>query len=728
MEKLPAEVYRIIGLHLNQQERSSCTLVCKRWKAVFSPLVFAKAVLTTRSQVEGYLGQSAEMKKYTISLHLVAPITNEEFHGFVSSCPKVKDLTLFSNYSNKLKVEPAIQLISKHWSANLVKIRMDSLLMPKVLAFLAPQLQDVTGDLEDLLIPGSSNQLYPLPNVTTLEIENGDQSGNLAIHYLNQLHSSCPKLKNLTICCMRFPTFPDLYASVQPFSLTSFHLKNCDGIIQENATQLLRIFPSLTDLSLLRTESIIRPDLVDVVHSLHEAYPAISMYSPQIRNLSIDYVYGNIDTYSYFNNLLSPLSNLHTLHLELSCLIKGVSLREKVSLSNILTSAPHLKKLSIYGLAHLITVDGLDHYCVGKSGHYDSRARRIVQRDVFFEDEDDNPPSPPVDFDNDAEIATRERSPDPIFEAYSVAGVDYLLFYTDDGQEMYGEGEVLIEEGSELMISKKMAARDSTDKSYKYWSVPRQPRSLQDFTAPMPRFTSALTILQLELVTLRNPTFRWINLCCPNLVELSVLKTGLYPWCDIYLKDLKKLQRFSMSFELYYPHLPVLLLVGEDSTKIYRPATIYSKTYIEDYHYQHVELPNLYQVKLHHSNSLTQATINNCKTIALMMSSIQECANANSVFTSNKIQNYFKLEYFILNLITAPFVVTPTRDLSRFILIELFICQNMNQNLAYFIVSEICCKSYTSNPGLSIRIKQIEAKIEGFCVKIYAAGIVTLWF
>ncbi|GAN07709.1 hypothetical protein MAM1_0172c07211 [Mucor ambiguus] len=615
MEKLPAEVCRIIGSCLNQKEQSSCTLVCKHWMKVFSPLVFAKAVLTTRNQVEGYLGQNAELKKYTISLHLVAPITNEEFQDFVSSCPKVKDLTLFSNYSNKLKVEPAIQLISKHWSTSLVKIRMDSLLMPEVLAFLAHQLQDVTGDLKDLLIPGSSNKLYSLPNITTLEIENGDQSGNEAIHFLNQLHSSCPKLKNLTICSMRFPTFPDLYADVQPFSLSSFHLKNCDGIIEENATQLLRIFPSLTDLSLLRTESIIRRNLVDIVHSLHDAYPAISMYSPQIRNLSIDYVYGDIDTLNYFNNLFSPLSNLHTLHLELSCFIGGVSLREKVSLSNILASAPQLKKLSIYGLAHLVTVDSLDHYCVGKSGHYDNRTRRIVQRDVFFDDEDDNPPSPPDDFDIDANIAAREGSPDPIFEAYSVAGVNYLLFYTDDGLEKYGEGEVLVEEGSELMISKKMGVRDSTDQSHKYWNVPQQPRSLQSFTTTMPCFTSGLTILQLEMVTLRNPTFRWINSCCPNLAELSIMKTGPYPWCDIYLKDLKKLKRFSMSFELYYPYLPVLILIGEESTRIYRPATNNSKNYVEDSLYPHVELENLYQVTLHHSNSLTQATINNCKTI-----------------------------------------------------------------------------------------------------------------
>ncbi|OAD05491.1 hypothetical protein MUCCIDRAFT_109357 [Mucor lusitanicus CBS 277.49] len=595
MEKLPAEVYRIIGSHLNQQEQRSCALVCKHWKKVFSPLVFAKAVLTTRSQVECFLSQGEDLKKYTISLHLVAPITNEEFRHFVSSCPKVKDLTLFSNYSNKLEVKPAIQLISKHWSLSLVKIRMDSLLMPRALAFLAPQLQDITGDLEDLLIPGSSKLMYSLPNLTTLEIENGTQSSNDAIRFLNQLHSSCPKLKNLTICSMRFPVFPDLYADVQPFSLNSFHLKNCDGIIEENAAQLLRIFPGLTDLSLLRTESIIRPDLVDVVHSLHDAYPAISTYSPQIRNLSIDYVYGNIDTSNYFSNLFTPLSNLHTLHLELSCQVKGVTLREKVSLSNILTGAPQLKKLSMYGLAHLVTVDGLDHYCVGKIGHYDSRTRRIVQRDAFFEDEDENPPSPPADFDIEADIAARERSPDPYFEAYSVLGVDYLLFYTDDGQEKYGEGEVLIEESSELMISKKMGAIDSADKTYKYWNVSRQPRSLQNYTTAMPCFLSGLTILQLEMVTLRNPTFRWINSCCPNLVELSVLKTGPYPWCDIYLKDLQKLQRFNMSYELYYPHLPVLILIGEESTNIYRPATIHGKSYIEDSQYQHVELQNLYQ-------------------------------------------------------------------------------------------------------------------------------------
>lgn len=615
MDKLPAEVYRIIGSRLNQQEQRECTLVCKHWQKVFSPLVFAKAVLITRSQVEGYLCQSAELKKYTISLHLVAPITNEEFKDFVSSCPKVKDLTLFSNYSNKLKVEPAIQLISNYWSTSLVKIRMDSLLMPKVLAFLAPQLQDVTGDLADLLIPGSSNKMYSLPNVKTLEIENGDQSGDMAIHFLTQLHSSCPKLKNLTICSMRFPTFPVLYADIQPFSLNSFHLKNCDGIIQENATQLLRIFPGLADLSLLRTESIIRPDLIDVVHSLHDAYSAISVYSPQVHNLSIDYVYGNLDTFGYFKNLFSPLSNLHTLHLELSCLIKGVSLREKVSLSSILSNTPQLKKLSIYGLAHLVTVDGLDQYCIGKSGHYDSRTRQIVQRDVSFDDEDADPPSPPADFDIDADIAAREHSPDPSFEAYSVSGVTYLLFYDDDGQERYGEGEVLIEEGSELMISKKMMANDSTDKTYKYWNVPRQPRSLQNFTAVMPHFTSGLTILQLEMVTLRNPTFRWINSCCPNLIELSILKTGPYPWCDIYLKDLKKLQSFNMSFELYYPHLPVLFLDGEDSTKTYRPVTIHSKAYIEDSQYQHVELENLYQVTLHHSHSLKQVTINKRKII-----------------------------------------------------------------------------------------------------------------
>lgn len=615
MEKLPVEVYRIIGSYLNQQEQKSCIRVCKLWKTVFTPLLFAKVILIKRHQVESYLSQSADLKKHTVSLHLVASISDNEFQEFVNSCPKVKDLTLFSNYSNKLKVEPAVQLIEKFWSANLVKIRMDSLLMPKVLAFLAPQLQDITGDLEDLLIPDSANKMYSFPNVKTLEIENGDTSGDHTIHFLNQLHSSCPKLRNLTICSMRFPTFPDLYEDVQPFSLNSFHLKNCDGIIQENATQLLRIFPSLTELSLLRTESIIRPDLVDVVHSLHEAYPAISMYSPQIRNLSIDYVYGNIDTFDYFKNLFSPLSNLQTLHLELSCLIKGVSLREKVSLSNILTSTPQLKTLSIYGLAHLVTVDGLDHYCVGKSGHYDNRIRRIVQRHTSFEDEDFEPPSPPDNFDIDADIVARERSPDPFFDVYSVAGVDYLLFYTDDGLEKYGEGEVLIEEGSELMISKKMGVTDSAGKTYKYWNVPRQPRSLQYFQHLPSDFTSKLTTLQLEMVTLRNPTFRWINSCCPNLTDLSVLKTGAYPWCDIYLMDLKKLQRFSMSYELYYPYLPVLFLIGEESERIYRPTAINSKEYIPDPQFQHVEHENLYQITLHHSKSLMQVLFNNCKII-----------------------------------------------------------------------------------------------------------------
>lgn len=645
MKELPTEVFRTIGSYLTQQDQKECMIVSKQWRRIFAPLVFAKAVLLTRKQVESYLRQSDILKKQTISLHLVAPISDEEFQLFVECCPKVKDLTLFSNYSNKLEVNSAIQLISKYWSSSLTKIRMDSLLMPKALKFLAHQLQNITGDMEDLFIPGTTD-MYSFPNLKTLEIENGDTTGERTIADLNQLHSSCPKLKDLTLCSMRFPVFPDMYRDVQPFSLTSFHLKNCDGIIQENTTQLLRIFPNLNTLSLLRTESIIRPDLVDVVHSLHGAYPAISHYSPQIRNLSIDYVYGNIDTMDFFKNLLLSFQNLHTLHLELSCLVAGVSLREKVSLSNILTSAPHLKKLSIFGLAHLVTVDGFEQYCIGKIGHYDNRVRRIVERDPFETFNDPEIPEDPEDHEDyeipedhedhedqedyenheDREnwdipfggninaMSTRDApSFPPQFEIYSVSGVDYLLFFTVDGR--FGEGEVLVEEGSELMISKKMGCRDSSDKSHRYWPVPQQPRSLRSFNFSPPNFCSRLQELRLEMVTLRNPTFQWINACCPHLIELSILQTGAYPWCNIYLKDLKKLRRFSMSFELYYEILPVLIMVGDETTRIFKPATIRSKTYVEDPQFQHAELESLYKVTIHHSRSLEQFLFNSCKTI-----------------------------------------------------------------------------------------------------------------
>ncbi|CEP13984.1 hypothetical protein [Parasitella parasitica] len=581
-----------------------CILVCKQWKRIFLPLIFAKAVLVTRQQVEAYLKQADELKRQTISLHLVAPISNQEFEAFVSSCPKVKDLTLFSNYSNRLEVAPAVRLISQHWASNLIKIRMDSLLMPKALDLLAHQLQDITGDLEDLLIPGTVD-MRPFPKLEILEIENGDSSGEKTIRYLNLLHSSCPKLKRLTIYGMRFPVFPEMYEDVKPFSLTCCNLNNCDGIIQENANQLLRIFPNLNTLSLVRTESIIRPDLVDVVHSLHNAYLNIAQYSPQLRDLSIDYVYGNIDTRDYFNNLFSSLGNLQTLHLELSSLVKGVSLKEKVSLSNILTSAPHLKKLSIYGLAHLVTVDSLEHYCVGKSGHYDNRVRRIVQKDPF---DDFDPPDPPEDPDLENFLDGNFNAindPQPDFSIYTVGGVDYLLYYTEDGKNRYGEGEVLIEEGSEIMISKKMGVRESEDKTYNYWNVPEQPRLLRSFDFPPPNFTSNLTVLHLTMVTLRNPTFQWINACCPELKELSILDTGIYPWCYIYLKDLKKLRRLNITLELYYRYSPVLIVNGDKTTRVFKPTTIQSKTYIQDLQYENIELEDLYQITLHHSKALS---------------------------------------------------------------------------------------------------------------------------
>jgi hypothetical protein len=61
-------------------------------------------------------------------------------------------------------------------------------------------------------------------------------------------------------------------------------------------------------------------------------------------------------------------------------------------------------------------------------------------------------------------------------------------------------------------------------------------------------FVSDLTVLRFEMATLRNQYYDHY----PLLTELHVLQTDTYPWCEIYLADLKHLHMFNWSLGRYY--------------------------------------------------------------------------------------------------------------------------------------------------------------------------------
>jgi hypothetical protein len=296
-----------------------------------------------------------------------------------------------------------------------------------------------------------------------------------------------------------------------------------------------------------------------------------------------------------------------------------VSFRERVSLLEIITALPHLRNLTIYGLAHLETVDGLADYLVGKVGFYDSCINMVESEISVSENESANEvenTSIRLRKEGLIDYCHRHDDEENPYEEGTTSYIDHHSRYSykrERDRVVWGAGEILTDRRAHIMVCRK---------KYPRVNVPNETSVTWD-TSPSfvynsrfddhSDFVSDLTVLRFEMATLRNQSYRWINGHCPLLTELHVLQTDIYPWCEIYLADLKHLHTFNWSLERYYePYLwPVFQITEKNKTCVLK-WDYESKTYKKTSD-AHCLLPYFYKVILTLPPSLSNFTVNDYK-------------------------------------------------------------------------------------------------------------------
>jgi hypothetical protein len=568
MKELPTEVFLTIGKHLNQQDQKTCALVCRLWYNAFTRLIFSKAVLLTRSQVIGFLRQSNIKKQMTISLHLIEAISDDEFREFTESCPQVKDLTVFINFTHRLTIPSTVSLITRNWGAHLTKIRMDSLLLTEILPLLSHQLIDVTGDFDDLINVSSKTDLIPMPKLKVLYIENVERAATLTL--FTKLRAAYPELTTLTVTGAWF-SFPEDFNMVTPFpKLRSFHLTNCDDVTYCHMANFMRIVHDLDSFSLLRCGIGSYYILDEQKEPIYQVIPA----NFRLRDLKLDYIVGTRrETVRCWLDTLGALAQLRSLHIELKCQISDVTNRERVSLLDIITTLPYVRNLTIYGLAHLETVDGLADYLVGKVGFYEARSTMLRLAKSFPDSHNQNAS---ILLRNKGSIDYARSSFEDEYEESSTNYVDHRSRYgyrSERDRIVWGIGEALTDCGAHIMVCKKKYPNvNAPNETLVTWDTGPKFAYNSRFNDHQSDFQSDLTVLRFEMATLRNQSYRWINAHCPLLTELHVLQTDIYPWCEIYLADLKHLHTFNWSLERFYePYLwPAFQILGKGKMRIWQ--------------------------------------------------------------------------------------------------------------------------------------------------------------
>ncbi|GAA5798288.1 hypothetical protein EDC94DRAFT_665415 [Helicostylum pulchrum] len=471
MDALPVEVLRLVGSYLNQVNQKSCTLVCQSWYKIFQPLVFQKAVLTSPTQLLSYMQQKPTLKSLTQSLHFNVPLTDETLLEFATTCPRVHTLTLFINLLNNLSIPETVSVITTHWSRTLIKIRMDELLLPKVLPLLCHQLQEVTGSWGSLL--DADRCLIAMPKLFILDVDNDDEY-ELTIPVLDLMRIAYPRLKKLTASYFNLKQVHDHTPVVVPFPLVrSFHLLNSNDL-DCGLRQIMKMFSDLKEYSVIR--SYVSDSSTEDRKKL---FKDLALVHPSICDLKLD-LFTDLALYSCFTRITS-------LQLEAIPEEDIISHRVSVDLIKLVSGLPLLKHFKLYGIVHLESNESLNHYLLNT---YQSGCTLTDQLEDDEEEEQED--------ENDLfEISTDD------------------IHYSK--RELYKN-----------ILVKKILPKTPI------WNIQPNlstynPSSLLDTAI------SKLVSLTIEMTTLRNPTFQWLKYNCPLLQELHVLKTEPYPYAVIEL-------------------------------------------------------------------------------------------------------------------------------------------------------------------------------------------------
>jgi hypothetical protein len=607
MNNFPAEILKNIGLYLNQINQKSCCLVCKAWRQTFQSLVFQKAVLLNQKQLDTYYRQDARLKKSTQSLHFNVSLTDDLLEEFAKASPNVHTLTLFVNILNQLSIPKTISVLKNYWWKNLAKVRMDDLLLSKVLPLLSHQLEDVTGDYGAFYnAKKNGNIIIPMPKLKILDIEGDGDDDLLTAASLNNMRVAYPRLKKLTVSYFKFDLVDDERekAELVPFPFVrSFHILNCvdtDYAFLEIAS----MFTDLKESSFLRSTDMERENMVE----RQNQYLELVSKHPNIRDLKIDYLFGRRiipqDIYYYARSL----KFLTSVHMELPSETGIITKRNLIDINTMISILNHLKKLKIWGLSHIETGESFEHYLCGTVGYYDLEGheddRRGLQDRVSYSEDEDDPwgrqyEEPPMtseerqearylrfhapredseeetddedseDFfwghssgdDLDEEVAREE---DTGFRTLHQDGIIYEAEVFDDEESLFGNGEKLIKNGICTTTVKKRMPRYKEKNGFNYleWQVDEIPRFEIWFKDDIKTF--GLTSLYLEMATIKTPSFYWLTRHCPLLEELHVLQTEPYPTCQVYLGDL--IHTFSLSFDKRYTKFnpPFIRLFDQD--------------------------------------------------------------------------------------------------------------------------------------------------------------------
>ncbi|KAI7887982.1 uncharacterized protein EV154DRAFT_605197 [Mucor mucedo] len=574
MKTFPYEVLRNIGTFLNQVEQKECSRVCHSWLAPFRALVFQKAVLLHLSQLQRYNEQAASLRRLTQSLHINVPLTDAMLLDFAEASPNVHTLTLFVNLLNNLSIPKTLTVIRTYWLKSLTKIRMDGLLLPEVLPLLCHQLEDVTGDWRGFY--DENRQIIPMPKLRILDIED-DYSANermLSSRLLNSIRVAYPQLRKLSVGYFFVGTElmeeegEEWEGEYAPFPFVrSFHIMNCDEL-DDAYPSFRKLFKGLKEYSLVRSTP------QDDEEIRLKTYADLVVDHPAIHTLKIDHC--TKDPVGLFD-VLSKLKDLRSLHLELTGETGVITKRYRINLSQLLLRLPQLKKLNIWGLAHIGVGESLEHYLCGTAGFFDAGCK---EEDEYESPEMMSRVAPCVTYDSDVFVG------------------DHPYF---------GNGEELMTEGlREVVVKKHFPENDR-------WPVYGR---LNFSTSHMvPGFTCQLTSLHLTMTTLRNPTFQWLALHCPMLQELFVLQSEPYPYFVVELGE--RLRTFEWSFDERYIKYGPPPLVTLNGSRYFRYISVTGYVQVETDSFQDTS----FRIDIHHGPKLASLKI--CEH-TLSINSIQE--------------------------------------------------------------------------------------------------------
>lgn len=527
--KLPYEILREIGLYLNQINQKECCLVCKAWKNPFQTLVFQKVVLLEQRQADLYVQQSPSLRKLTTALHFNISLTDEQFKQYAQASPKVNTLTLFINLLNILSIPKTVSVIKTYWLKNLVKIRMDDLILPEILPLISHQAEDVTGGFE-ALFDKKTGKLMPMPKLKILDVEQEEEEIPMTARVLNDMRIAYPKLQDLTLSYFYLEPIDDEDTFVfTPFPFVrSFHMLNCNDKL-DSYPQMKRMFTDLRRFSFLRT------DLNDKAKWAHAPYRELVTKNPNLKELNLLYLSGMSERDGFPD--LNKLSKLTSLHLERSIGTDIITKRVLFNFDLLLASVPQLKRLKLYGLFHLSTkCEPFDHYLSGTVGFCDTttnasnfiRTGENVRSHVQYEEENESD--------------------------------DFTSF--GNGEQLY-QGKDLI-----LTVKKKMP-QPLVESSNLYEWYENKPflERLSDLPS-LSLHAHPLTNLHIECATLKNSTYRWISHHLPLLEEFYVLQTEPYPFCKILLG--KNVRTFKITFDSRYTKYPtpVVQLTTNDYERV----------------------------------------------------------------------------------------------------------------------------------------------------------------